>query len=680
MRFPERIVSILHRTLAVALLGLAVAAPVSAGWSPLIGGPGGPAVELHLDPDRPELLYARVQARIGGFLWRSLDAGTTWRSLQTGLGHPVSALALDPGDPRVIWAWTPEGELWRSGDAGEAWSRRFASSPISSHDVVQLLVDPRQPETIYRVEEGRSGDRFGLRVAVSRDGGTTFHTGAFLPFMYSGNLMSVSSRSGELFAFTTKGLAVSADGGRTWRMRGRFHHGFLASAMAPSDPDTLYALPAGTTFLARSDDAGANWRVMKRPRLPSYSLGFYGVAVDPRNARHVWLSAYVEPDEGGYPHWNFESKDGGETWSAPLPMPIAGVVPAGSQVLYTGVTLPTFSEAGLYVSQDGGRHWQPKDQGIVSGDLHGLVAQLLPDGRRRLLALTPISYHLGLIRSDGGEAWVRLPLRAAEIIGAGGSAVVAAAVRGLVRSEDGGDTWSAAAPAPPGAGGLLSDLNQPRYLAVRSHVGEEGSGNAFLWTSDDGGASWRFASDGLPAACGHEASLDYCPGFFGYVVDPFDAKRRWVLSYRGVFGPVEIFASQDAGASWHSIAVNPLTSILDLAADPTVRDRLLAGTTAGLMVSEDGGAHWNRLGQGLPGNSSVLQFVRDGHTGTWYVSVIRHGARYHSGIYRSMDGGASWTLLAGAPDTSVAGIMVDPTSPTALLAAFPGQGLWRWTP
>jgi photosystem II stability/assembly factor-like uncharacterized protein len=661
----------------LALLVLAAASPVSAGWTPVIGGPDRPAVELHLDPDRPELLYARVPAYIGGFLWRSLDAGTTWRSLQTSLGRQTSALAVDPNDPRVIWTWTPEGELWRSGDAGETWSRRFASSPISNPSGVQLLVDPRQPETIYRVEEGRSGDRFGLRVAVSRDGGVTFHTGALLPFMYSGNQMAVSSRSGELFAFTTTGLAVSADGGRTWRIRSRFHQGFLASAMAPSDPDTLYALPADSALLARSDDAGAHWRVMTRPRLPRHTIGYYRVAVDPRNARHVWLSAYVAADEGD-PYWNFESKDGGETWSPPLPMPSAGVVPAGGPVLYTGVTIDAFSETGLYVSQDGGRHWEPKDQGIVSGDPLDLVAQLLPDGRRRLLAVIPVKYHFGLIRSDGGEPWVRLPLRATSIAGTG-SAVVATAARGVVRSEDGGNSWSAASPAPPRAETLLSDLHQPRYLAVHSRVGDEpDEGDLFLWVSDDGGASWRFASHGLPTACGHEASVDFCPRFWSYGVDPFDAKRRWVVSFNTVFGPPRIFVSQDAGASWQDLALNPPTWISDLAADPTVPNRLLAGTSRGVIVSEDGGAHWSGLGQGLPGDSTVLQLVPDG--GAWYAVVVRNGGRRHSGIYRSLDGGANWTLLAGAPDTSVARIRLDPTSPNALLAVFRGQGLWRWTP
>jgi hypothetical protein len=123
----------------LVLLSLAAAAPVSAGWSPL-GGPVDPVIILHLDLDRPELLYARVILyEQQAFLWRSEDAGTTWRNLQAGLQRPISTLAIDPTDPKVIWVWTVGGELWRSGDAGDTWSRRFATPPddVYSFDVRQ---------------------------------------------------------------------------------------------------------------------------------------------------------------------------------------------------------------------------------------------------------------------------------------------------------------------------------------------------------------------------------------------------------------------------------------------------------------------------------------------------------------------------------------------------------------
>ena len=157
--------------LLVAALLLASVAPASAAWSPL-GSPIQPFITLQLDPDRPELLYARVFASEGpteDYLWRSQDGGATWRNVQSGLERPVSALAIGPTNPEVIWVWTADGQLWRSADAGDTWSHRYTRQRSDSPQVFQLLVDPHHPDTIYRIDyDGLSS---GTRVAVSRDGG-----------------------------------------------------------------------------------------------------------------------------------------------------------------------------------------------------------------------------------------------------------------------------------------------------------------------------------------------------------------------------------------------------------------------------------------------------------------------------------------------------------------------------
>src|ERR1700709_203651 len=137
------------------LAGLVTAslAPLSATWLP-VGGPVPPVIELRLDPSQPQLLYAQILA-VGGdaaYLWRSEDAGATWRDVQAGLERPFSALAIDPEDPQVPWARPRPGDLWRSADAGAPWEQQpTTSSPIAPR-TVQLLVDPRRPETLYRVE------------------------------------------------------------------------------------------------------------------------------------------------------------------------------------------------------------------------------------------------------------------------------------------------------------------------------------------------------------------------------------------------------------------------------------------------------------------------------------------------------------------------------------------------
>ena len=657
----------------MATLLLAGIAPASAAWSPL-GSPIQPFITLQLDPGRPGLLYARVFTSEGpeeDYLWRSEDGGATWRNVQSGLERPVSALAIDPVNPEVIWVWTADGQLWRSADAGDTWSHRYTLQGLNPRQVFQLLVDPHHPETVYRIDY--NGIAAGTRVAVSRDGGASFSEGAFVPHFSGLDSIYVHPGRGELVSFDEKGLEVSTDGGRTWTVRGRYRGaGFAGGRLAPSSPNVLYGLPfASTRCLTRSDDAGAHWRTLPSPpRLPVSQLYCSDVAIDPDDPRHIWL-ATVDFDGGVRRNLLFESRNGGTSWSRPFSAPTDGVVAAGGGVLYTN----SVRGSGLYVSQDGGRTWKSTNQGILAGDLRGgLVAQRLPGGGRRLLALnTPIGGSPdGVYRSDGGKDWIKTPLQEpSQIVDAGGSTVVALDKRGLVRSHDGGTTWQVSASAPPRPFSLLSNVTQPRYVALLAFEDNSAYGNVPLWTSDDGGATWHRSSNGLPIVCTHIASVDVCPDFTGYTVDPFNPNRRWILGIDAYPAQPRVFISQDAGVPWQvaSILPNPLA----LAADPHVPGRLLAGTYDGLFVSEDAGAHWLPLGD-LPASAAVRQFAYDPLSATWYAATTARG------IYRSLDNGAHWMLLAGAPDHDNPTIAVDPRRPTALLAAFRGQGVWPWVP
>jgi photosystem II stability/assembly factor-like uncharacterized protein len=665
----------LPRLLLAAALGLAATAPLSAGWSP-VGSPEQPLITLQLNPDHPEILYARVFLSEGpeeDYLWRSEDGGASWRDVQIGLERPVSALAIDPADPRVIWVWTADGQLWRSADAGDTWSHRYTLSGSDSFQVFQLLVDPGHPETIYRVDF----ETAGTRVAVSRDGGATFSAGAFVPH-FTG-LDSIYPRPGhdELVSFDERGLEVSTDGGQSWTLRGTIRSGFAGGRIAPSSPDVLYGLAYDPNqCLVRSDDAGAHWTALPHPpRVPVDPSHCYDVTIDPRDARHVWVAIEVA-EVGRFRIVTAESRDGGTTWSRPLPsLTESGVVSAGGDLLYTdGVRGP-----GLFVSRDGGHTWTEIDRGILAGDLRrGLVAQRPPHGGvgRRLLAINVPGGGdpEGLYRSDGGSDWIRTPLLSPrQVAGAGGSNVVALDQNGLQWSQNGGTSWQRLTSTPLPSR-LLPDVSQPRYVGLQTFVPDDAFGKTPLWASDDGGATWRRASRGLPVACSHIASVDVCPNFSGYTVDPFHASRRWLFVNNLYFNPqARLFLSESSGASWQEIATLPDLLPLALAADPRVEGRLLAGTQGGLLVSEDAGRSWHPLGD-LPAGAGVHQLAWDPLSATWYAATKAHG------IYRSLDGGVHWTLLAGAPDHDEPTIVVDPRRPTALLAAFRGQGLWRWTP
>ena len=508
---------------------------------------------------------------------------------------------------------------------------------------------------------------------MSRDGGATFTEGAPLSqFFSTPNPVRLQPNRGRLLSFAVEGLVISRNGGASWQLRGRYlGSGFNGGDFAPAFPDTLYGLSAnGVQCLARSDDGGARWRSLAPPVASSDSCE--SVAVDPHDPRHVWIGVQTStPDGRPLTKEILESSDGGATWSSPFTKPAGDLLAAGGETLY----VQGGSGSGLSVSRDGGRTWLGRGRGIAGGDLRsGLVAQRLPSGGRRLVALDAAgdgAVDAVVYRSDGGRDWTATPIRSVAIAGAGGSTVVAAGDGGGQRSPDAGTTWDAVPSAPPGSQSLLSDLAKPQLLALVAFENTGPYGTRAFWTSDDAGATWRRTSTGLPIECGHQVSVDSCPDFGAYAVDPFDLRRRWV-AFTIDLEPIQptIFTTTDGGASWQA-----QTAVLDvthaLAADPAVPGRLLAGTEGGLFASTDGGAHWLPLGD-LPAGAVIHQLARDG--ATWYAATTA------AGIFRSLDGGAHWTLLSGAPDLDNPAIAIDPRRPAALLAAFAGQGVWRWTP
>jgi photosystem II stability/assembly factor-like uncharacterized protein len=659
---------------------LAAVGPAAAGWSPL-GGPNEPFAELQLDRGSPDLLYVNADSH----LWRSNDAGATWRSLQAGLGRAVTTFALDPANRATIWAWTSDYQLWRSRDGGETWSQR-ATAPSELPIVVQLLVDSVDPETLYRVDESRNENfELGLQVWVSRDGGASFQAGAFLLNDSHSSFSSPGERKrvfvhperSELLFFGHQGVLTSRDGGQTWSPPGLFHGaGFGFGRPAPSHPDTLYGILATSGCPVRSDDAGAHWLGLACPSLRGY--GFTDLAVDPQSASHVWL--VEDLNSRGFQHWLFESNDGGESWSPPSLMPQGAVVSAGGSIVYAGSSafssIVSYPERGFSMSRDGGRTWRSLAAGISAGYLsRAFVVQRSPgagEGWRFVALVIFEGRESGLFLSKSGREWVKSGQRRFTGLAAtGGSTAVAVKVGRVVRSQDGGASWRAVPSAPKNASGLLVDAMQPRYLAIHQFVPNRDYDEAVLWTSDDAGATWRQSSNGR-FRCLTESEVRFCGGFSAYAVDPFDATHRYA-AVQTTFGDVQpIYLSTDAGLSWHP-AEPGIQAIGALAADPASPGRLLAETLTGLALSEDGGSHWRPWGD-LPTGTAVRQLVRDERTATWFAATRGEG------IYRSLDGGAHWTLLAGAPDLDYPTIAIDPRNPDALIAIFQGLGVWQWRP
>ena len=167
-----------------------------------------------------------------------------------------------------------------------------------------------------------------------------------------------------------------------------------------------------------------------------------------------------------------------------------------------------------------------------------------------------------------------------------------------------------------------------------------------------------------------------------------------------------IFVSHNNGATWTALTDNQASlSISSLSLDPTdpTHKTLIAGTglTAngsvasslastgglrdGLLYSTDGGTSWNRLGASTFANQTVSDVVSRGNTivagtyelsGTGFTSPIQ---KTFGGLYRSTDGGATFSLLSnggvGLPTGPVTSIVSDPTNTSKLYAAVTAPSL-----
>ena len=129
------------------------------------------AVDVVLDPGNPDIVYAVLwEARQapwengaftgpGSGLFKSIDGGTTWRQLTTGLptfadGLGRMGVTVAPSDPSRLFATVEvkgQGWVYRSDDAGESWKKTGADGRVAGRpsDFAEVKVDPRNADVVY---------------------------------------------------------------------------------------------------------------------------------------------------------------------------------------------------------------------------------------------------------------------------------------------------------------------------------------------------------------------------------------------------------------------------------------------------------------------------------------------------------------------------------------------------
>ena len=243
----------------------------------------------------------------------------------------------------------------------------------------------------------------------------------------------------------------SSDLGETW-IHPNSHSGMYTEARVwcfsshPSDPDTLYA--GSDMGLFRWKESTQAWQLM-----PSPMGDIWSISQDPL-APHVMIA-------GTRPGGLFRSADSGATWQACDTPGVKGFSEVNrgptrvTQILFDPFDRHTvwagIEIGGIWRSTDGGLHWVFLDQGLVSGDIHGIAVVREADGSKAILATT----NKGLHRSrDNGATWAHEAIDSpwqysrAVLVAADGNTIYLTNGNGppgstgrLLRSRDAGRTW-----------------------------------------------------------------------------------------------------------------------------------------------------------------------------------------------------------------------------------------------
>ena len=616
----------LGRSAAGGRSGSASTASRAGRWLPTGGPDGGFVISLAVDPADPRVVYA------GGFdnIFKSTDGGGTWHYVGHA-GAEVSALAIDPTHPETVYAGTT-GDLLKSTDGGRHWHTADAgmgnagTSPRwgREHWLGALLVEPNRPQTVY--------------------------------------------------ARVDFGLFMTRNGGARWRFeRPRLGPRSVLSAAAidPAHPGTVYAAwtvsgYGGAANLYKTTDGGSSWqRITTHGAKPSFA----SMAIDADASGTIYATDATHPGI-------YTSTDGGTTWSVvTLPLQSAGglqVFPGSRGRLYA-----TTTSGSVFASSDAGATWQAlgTEPGLAGGPI--AVDPRNPE--------TVYGSGDGVEKSiDGGHSWTTLhrglvnTLISSLVLAPGSPTTLYAGADGRVfTSSDRGKSWRVEGSGLAGATvtTLAVDPQHPQTIYAGNEWHDPGSPRSSgLFKSVDGGLTWSTVQTGFPE---NEVQA--------LAINPQHPSTIYVGACGGgCYGRGFFLKTVDGGATWQPVTFPRSRPVQSLAIDPHAGDTVFAGTAkGGLFRSRDGGSSWQRvaLGHGVPSYTShvsspfafVAIAIDPSDTRTVYAGT-RTG-----GILKSTDGGTTWTAAnTGLTSRSISALTIDPHDPQLLFAST-GDGVYEST-
>lgn len=592
-------------------------------------------------------------------------AGSPWYPIgPRNVNGRVKGLAVHPTNPNTVYAGAAAGGVWKSTDGGQTWDALWDME--ESLALGALGIATSSPQTVYAGSgewtPGFGASYPGAGVYVSTNGGTTWSLRNSCLCRRIGKLVVDPTNPLRVWICGDQGLERTDDGGVTWTL---LRSDFVTDVVLdPASPATVFIGVAGNGFY-KSTNAGATFTLLAGSPtgagviFPQLAIGVSGTH------GHDFLVAKTggtvrTSTNGGTTFTTVSSGHGGYFgWCD-----VIACAPDNESILFYG-------GVGLERSTDGGATWSsapmhadqhaavfaPSDSNVVyfandggvwrSGD-KGATVRKVSNG----LVVTQF-YNIGFWRT------------LSNVIGGG-------AQDNATNYTTSGLTWR---PVWTNDGGwFVIDFTDPRTMYAEGQ-------NAYVAKSTDGGATWTAVTTGITGTTNWEGIL---------TMDPNDHLRLY-------YGTDRVLRTLDGCATaWTSVSQVLTGRVTSIAVAPSDSNRVYVGTESGkLYRSDDGGttSPWADKSTGLPSRGIGSIWVDPAQPNTVLISVGGlistgfPGAAAAESVYRTTNGGTTWTNVSGdLPTITANAAVVDPSNPNTYYLGT-DSGVYRttnggtsWTP
>ena len=590
----------------------------------------------------------------GNGVYKSVDAGRTWRHLGLDATKQIPTMLVDPSNPDVVLVGA-QGDVhvksrsrgvFRSTDGGATWTQtlfvddstglqKLARAFDTPNVIFATTVAHYTPAPVLNAPPRQNAPNgpTSTKLFKSTDGGVTWKeiTGGGLPARLTGKMwvaVANTTRAQRVYVIGDWGLYRSDDGGSTWtrmaadddRIRngqGGYNCGVYVD---PQNPDVVYTL---NTSSYKSIDGGRTF------------TGFRGAPggddpqqlwIDPTNGRRMLF---------GFDQGSIVTLDGGATWSSWYNQSTEQIYHLSVDNSFPYYVYGTQQDAGAIRTRVRGNLGAitPLDWDPVSGWEWGTITPDPLDNN------TVYASGSGILKiSYPSEQWINvspaqdatLKLRTTSsqpvIFAPWNKHMILAAFQSVWSSLDGGMHWTAisgdlaarsdapTAPATPGgpAPQPTGAIESMRASTVMPGMIWVGTGTGLIKVTRNSGKTWEDASiPGLP----------FPPRAEVLAVEPsnFDAATAYAVvdQHRvGDYAP-HVFRTHDFGKTWTKITNGlatgePSGSFVRVVRNDVKRKGLLfAGTESGMYVSFNDGDNWQPLMGGLPNTSYRDAVIKD---------------------------------------------------------------------